>query len=65
MRTGRIVCFGNRFCRQFSGCRCHGLSVVKGEDGIQVGVVVVGDLFQSVGKQVVDINVGFAHAGGS
>ena len=26
------------------------LSVVEGEDGIQVGVVVIGDLFQSIGK---------------
>ena len=43
----------------------HDLSVIDGEDGIQVGVVVVGDLLQSIGKQIVDINVGLAHAGGS
>ena len=42
----------------------HDLSVIKSENGIQVGVVVVCDLFQSIGKQVVDINVRLAHAGG-
>ena len=40
------------------------LPVVEGENGVQVGVVVVGDLLQSVGKQVVNIDVGLAHPGG-
>ena len=42
----------------------HNLSVIEGEYRIEVGVIVIGDLFQRVRKQVVDVNVGFAHAGG-
>ena len=40
----------------------HDLVVVVGEDRVQVGVVVVGNLLQGVGKQVVDVDVGLAHA---
>ena len=42
----------------------HDLSVVKGENRVEVGVVVVGDLLQRVREQVVDVDVGLAHACG-